>query len=75
MKNITVVTFKGCQSAMDFKDELEIQIDENDLSIQVEFSFVPAPEQAEAMGLFGSPTILIEGEVYAKNEQAVPGFY
>jgi hypothetical protein len=75
MKTITVVTFKGCQSAMDFKDELDEQIDENELSIQVEFSFVPTPKQAEAMSLYGSPTILVEGEIYAQDEHAVPGFY
>jgi hypothetical protein len=75
MKEITVVTFKGCQSAMDFKDELDGRIEETGLDAQVTFSFVPTPSRAEEMGLYGSPTILIEGEVYAKNDQTVPGFY
>ena len=59
MKHIKLITFKGCQSTVDFHDTLEDLIAEDGLDATVEMVQVPSPEDAEEYGLRGSPTIFV----------------
>jgi hypothetical protein len=75
MKHIKLVTFRGCQSTIDFYDLLEDGIVEDGLDITVEMVQVPSPEAAEDYGLRGSPTILVDGAEYQKARRGPAGFY
>ncbi len=75
MKKIELLTFKGCQTAMDLSRQLTDLIQKEDLDAEVETIVVPTPEKAEEMGLYGSPTIRVDGEEYQKQPFAQAGFY
>jgi len=75
MHNIQLHTFKGCQSTVDFRDRLEDLINREELDLEIEMVMVPSPENAEEMGLFGSPTILINGVEFQSERRGPAGFY
>ncbi|MBU1138940.1 MAG: hypothetical protein KKD01_05500 [Proteobacteria bacterium] len=75
MKKIEILTFKGCQTAIDLVRDITALIREEKLDAEVETIVVPSLEKAEEMGLFGSPTILVDGEEYQKQPFSHPGFY
>ena len=60
MPTIQLTTFKGCQPTVDFRDELEELIDKEGLDIDLDIVMVPAPESAQEMRLYGSPTIVLD---------------
>jgi uncharacterized membrane protein len=73
MKNIHVITFNGCGTAGKLIADLEnLQKNEN---FQLEVTVVPSAEKAGEMGLYGSPTIYIDGVEYQKDRNSSPGFY
>jgi len=73
MKKIELLTFKGCQSTVDFMSQLENLRDDMDIDIQM--IIVPSPDYAEKMDLAGSPTIIIDGVEYQKERRGPTGFY
>jgi hypothetical protein len=75
MQKVSLITFKGCKSTIDFFNQLETRIDEEDLDVEVEMILVPSPERAVAMELFGSPTILINGVELQQERRGPAGFY
>jgi len=75
MRTIQLITFKGCQSTIDFRNELEKIKSINGEIIQIEMILVPSTRRAEKMGLFGSPTILIDGQEYQQERRGPNGFY
>lgn len=75
MPTIALTTFKGCQPTVDFRHELEDLIDEERLEIHVEIVIVPGPESAQEMGLYGSPTILLDGLEFQEERRGPAGFY
>ena len=75
MNEIQLITFKGCQSTDDLRGQLERLIDRESLDAKIEMVFVPSPGRAVEMGLFGSPTILINGIGLQSERQGPTGFY
>lgn len=75
MHTITLITFKGCQSTIDFRNDLEKRIAVGELDAQVEMVLVPSPDSAESMNLYGSPTILLDGAEYQEERRGPAGFY
>ena len=75
MNEIRLITFKGCQSTVDLRSNLEALIDRENLDAKVEMVFVPSPGRAMEMGLFGSPTILINGIGVQLERRGPAGFY
>ena len=75
MKRVKLVTFKGCQSTVDLREALEELIDAEGLDATVELALVPSPEKATEMGLFGSPTILVDGVELHKEHRPPAGFF
>ena len=75
MKKIQLVTFKGCQSTVDFRNQLEKLIDMENLDAEVELVLVPSTGRAKDMGLFGSPTIILDGVEYQRERRGPSGFY
>jgi hypothetical protein len=75
MPTIELTTFKGCQPTVDFRHELEDLIDEEGLDIELDIVIVPAPESAQEMGLYGSPTILLDGLEFQVERRGPAGFY
>jgi hypothetical protein len=75
MKKVSLITFKGCKSTIDLFDQLEARIVEDNLEVEVEMVLVPFPEKAMEMGLFGSPTILINGVELQQERRGPTGFY
>jgi hypothetical protein len=73
MKKIHIITFDGCGTARTLIADLEkLQQSENfDLDVTV----VPSVEKAGEMGLYGSPTIYIDGLEYQRDKNSSPGFY
>jgi hypothetical protein len=72
---IELITFKGCQSTVDLRRELEETIERENLDADVVMTMVPSPQKAEEMGLFGSPTILIDGAEVQQQRRGPAGFY
>lgn len=75
MKTIRLITFKGCQSTVDLRAELERLIAVGGMDARVEMETVPAAEYAARAGLYGSPTVLVEGEEVQRERRGEPGFY
>lgn len=70
---VEVLTFSGCDTAQRLIAELnELKKQE---SFELKVTIVPSTAEAEAMGLYGSPTIVINGIEYQKMESSNPGFY
>jgi hypothetical protein len=72
---ISIVTFKGCQSTMDFRDLVERQIDARRIDARIEMIVTPSADRAAELGLRGSPTILLDGREYQRERQGPAGFY
>lgn len=73
MKKIHIITFDGCGTAGKLIADLEdIQNSEN---FQLDVTVVTSAEKADEMGLYGSPTIYIDGIQYQKDNNSSPGFY
>ena len=75
MPTIELTTFKGCQPTVDLRHELEDLIDEEGLDIELDLVIVPVPESAQEMGLYGSPTILLDGLEFQVERRGPAGFY
>ena len=75
MTKIQLITFKGCQSTIDFRNKIEKLINTENMEASVEMTFVPSPKKSLEMGLFGSPTILIDGSEYQPERRGPAGFY
>ncbi len=75
MKKIEVIAFKGCQTAMDFQENLQDVVDGEGLDAQIELVSVSSADQAQEKGLYGSPTLLVDGVEYQKERKGPPGFY
>lgn len=75
MKHIKLITFRGCQSTVDFCDALENSNADDGLDITVKMVQVPSPQDAAEYGLYGSPTILVDDEEYQESRRGPAGFY
>jgi hypothetical protein len=75
MSTIQLITFKGCQSTIDFRNKLDIVKLPKRKKLTVEMTIVHSQTRAREMGLYGSPTILIDGLEYQKERRGPPGFY
>ena len=75
MSKVELVTFKGCQSTVDFRRQLDDVIRSENLDVEVEMIFVPSPDEASEIGLYGSPTILIDGAEYQRERRGPDGFF
>ncbi|MEE8366820.1 MAG: hypothetical protein V3S30_00750 [Thermoanaerobaculia bacterium] len=75
MKEIELITFKGCEPTVELREALENKIDDGEIDIDLKVTLVASPGIAEEMGLFGSPTIRIDGEEHQATEHGPPGFY
>lgn len=75
MPIIELITFKGCQSTADYLNLLEPAIGAAGLDAEVRMVLVPSANHAERQRLFGSPTILIDGEEYQPERRGPAGFY
>jgi hypothetical protein len=75
MNNIRLITFKGCQSTVDLRSQLENLIERESLDATIEMVFVQSPGRAMEMGLFGSPTILINGIEVQPERRGPAGFF
>lgn len=75
MPTIQLTTFKGCQPTMDFRNELEELIGNGGLDVDLHVVMVPAPESAQEMGLYGSPTIRLDGVEVQAERRGPAGFY
>lgn len=75
MDKIEILTFKGCQTAVDLVQHITDLIQSENLDAGIETIIVPSLEKAAEMGLYGSPTILVNGAEYQKQQFSQPGFY
>jgi hypothetical protein len=75
MHTITLITFKGCQSTIDFRDRLESLIDQRIIDATIDLVIVPSPADALRLGLYGSPTVVIDGAEYQAERRGPAGFY
>ena len=75
MHTITLITFKGCQSTIDFRDRIESLIDRGLIDAALDLIIVRSPSDALQRGLHGSPTVLIDGTEYQAERRGAPGFY
>lgn len=73
MNTIQITTFEGCDSAGKLIADLE-KLQKNEL-FSLKVTVVPSSEQAAELGLYGSPTIYINGVEYQKDSNGNPGFY
>lgn len=72
---VEITTFKGCQPTVDLQGELEDLIEDQSLDVELVLTLVPSPDQAEAMGLYGSPTIQIDGREVQPKGRGPAGFF
>jgi len=75
MSTIELITFKGCQSTIDFRSKLERWIRQEAQDWEVRMRLVPSPEHAIEMGLHGAPTIIIDGREYQQDRRGPAEFY
>jgi hypothetical protein len=75
MHSVTLVTFKGCQSTMDFRELAERVIDDASIDARVEMVLTPSAERADELGLYGSPTVLVDGVEVQRERRGPAGFY
>lgn len=69
--NVTLQYFDGCPSWRTVDERLRALADELDLRIG--YQLVDSPEEAEAVGFLGSPTILIDGHDPFAGAEDQPG--
>jgi hypothetical protein len=75
MHTVEIKTMKGCQSSIDFRKYLEDFFRKNHLDIEIIFTLVSSLTKAADAGLYGSPTILLNGTEYQEERRGPPGFY
>lgn len=75
MKRVEVISFKGCEPTAELLNELDELIEREGLDVEVELAVVPSPKRAAEMGLYGSPTIRIDGAEYQRERRGPPGFF
>ena len=75
MNTVQLITFKGCQSTIDFRNKLENLRTIKEKELSVEMKIVSSHKKAHKEGLYGSPTILVNGIEYQKEGRGPPGFY
>jgi hypothetical protein len=75
MRKIELITFRGWQCTVDFRNQLGELIEGQKLDVEAAMKLVPSPDHAREMGLFGSPTILIDGQEYQQERHGPAGFY
>lgn len=75
MNYIEIITFKGCQFSVDLRNQLENLICTKNIEIDVKMTIVQMEKKAAEKGLYGAPTILINGNEYQKERRGPPGFY
>jgi hypothetical protein len=75
MTRIQLITFKGCQTAIELRNQLDTLNNTGEINVQVETVVVASPKEAEKAGLFGSPTILVNGIEYQQDRRGPAGFY
>ena len=75
MHTVSIVTFKGCQSTIDFRDLVESLIDKGTIEARVSMTVTPSADRAAELGLYGSPTILLDGREYQRDRRKPAGFY
>ena len=73
MKTIQIITFDGCGTAKKLVADLENLQKSKNFTLDVKV--VPSADKAGEMGLYGSPTIYIDGIEYQKDTNSSPGFY
>jgi hypothetical protein len=75
MTKIQLITFKGCQTTIELRSQLETLTNRGEINAQVETIIVASPNEAEKAGLFGSPTMLVNGIEYQQARRGPAGFY
>ena len=75
MNKIQLLTFQGCQTTVDLVQQLSQLLQKKTIDFEMEVITVTTPEKAEEIGLYGSPTLIINGEEYQKQPLAKAGFY
>jgi hypothetical protein len=75
MTKIQLITFKGCQTTIKLRSQLETLTKTGEIDAQVETIVVASPNEAEKTGLFGSPTMLVNGVEYQQDRRGPAGFY
>ncbi len=75
MKSIQLITFKGCKSTIDLRNHIETLVGKEIEDVKVEMVFISSAEAASEMGLYGSPTIIIDGLEYQQERRGPVGFY
>ena len=75
MKHLQIIAFKGCKTSIDFHENVYELIREEGMDVKLELISVPSTKEAMERGLFGSPTILIDGKEYQQERSGPIGFY
>jgi hypothetical protein len=75
LKSIKLITFKGCKSTLDLRDQIETMVDKDIKDVKIEMVFISSFEKAYEIGLYGSPTIIIDGLEYQQEFHGPVGFY
>lgn len=75
MAIVKIITFKGCQPTVDLRDKLEALAHSENLDVDIELKLVASPDLAEEMGLYGSPTILVDGVEFQQELRGPTGFF
>lgn len=73
MGNITIKIFSGCPFGEELAAELKKHQEKE--SFYLEVKKIPTADLAEDQGLFGSPTLLVNGKEYQQERRGTPGFY
>jgi len=73
MRSITVKTFTGCPFGEELVAELKKHQEKEGFDLEVEK--IPTADLAKDKGLFGSPTLLVNGVEYQHERRGTPGFY
>lgn len=72
---IEIITFKGCESALDLRDLVEDLINTLNLQMELKLTITASGDTAKETGLYGSPTLLIDGKEYQMERRGPAGFY
>lgn len=73
MRKIEIITFTGCDTSARLVEELQTVQEKHNFDLET--SLVPSADMSEEMGLFGSPTVMVNGKEFQKDPGANSGFY
>lgn len=73
MRKIVIKTFPGCPAGEKIVKTLHTYKDKEGFELQVET--VPSADLAEERGLYGSPTIVVNGVEFQQERRGSSGFY